>query len=136
MKIENTKWRPKNENRKYENTSRIRKTNSENRKIRKTKNENIRNRKIRNEIGTTFGVQKSETNFGVPKSETTFGVPKIKKMENRCSWERERERDLPSSSGGCEDLLLQEVARLQSRESGREKKKEWGREKRREKAIV
>ena len=65
---------------------------------------------------------------------------KWKKMKMYRLSGRERERDLPSSSGGCEDLLLQEVARLQPKESGREKKKEWGREKRREsgreKAIV
>ena len=109
----------------------------------KPKNGNsAKNRKIGNEIGTTFGVRKLETTFGVPKSEMTFGVPKIKKMENRCSRERERERererDLPSSSGGCEGLLLQEVARLQlaTERVGEREKKEWGREKRREKAIV
>ena len=56
----------------------------------------------------------------------TFGVRKSE-YENRCSRENRRERYRERERERETYLLLQEVARLQPRESGREKKKEWGR---------
>ena len=67
--------------------------------------------------------------IGNEKRSTKIGLSEYEKRSTKIDvlgkiGERERERETY--------LLLQEVARLQPRASGREKKKEWGREKKRE----
>ena len=99
----------------------------------------------KNEIGETktgkSGKQKTKIENTKSRPKDEIGKQRKTKLESKRlseyqklkkrDIERERERDLPSSSGGCDDLLLQELARRE-KVGEREKERVREREKKRE----
>ena len=113
----------KNENRKYENTSRIRKTNLENRKIRKTKNEKRKYQKseTKSERLSEYENRKRLSEYQNQKQLSEY--QKLKKWKIGVLW-RERERERPTfffrRLRGCNRESRGEI----KRKSGGERKKE------------